>query len=415
MSEPDAGIARIPILHRGGIDNETRPSQAFQDFLVEIRRHLHRNPELGFEEHQTSSFIRRVLEENGLVVHGPIAGTGLYVDVEGASAGPMIGYRADIDALPTADAKSVEYASTCAGVGHLCGHDAHSSIAIGIALLLHSMRDQLRGRVRIFFQPNEEGMPSGATAMIRDGVLDGLEAVYATHVDPSLEVGRFGLLAGPVTAATDQFRIGITSPSTGHSARPQETADTLWIAVQISNAIYQLVGRITDARNPAVLTICRFRGGDAYNVIPSEVEFGGTLRSTSAEDRKTLMDRIEHIATELAAAHGARAHVEFDHGSPPVVNDERIIEHLEHTIGDLFGRQAVFHLPRPSMGAEDFAHYVAQVPGALMRVGTYSGPRTSFPLHDAHFDIDENALAPTAHLLTRALRDHLERRILADD
>lgn len=414
MSEPDAGVARIPVLHLDDISGEARPSRAFQDFLIQIRRHLHRNPELGFEEHQTSAFIRRVLEENGLVVHGPVAGTGLYVDIEGSSAGPTIGYRADIDALPTADAKSVDYASTCAGVGHLCGHDAHSSIAIGIALLLHSMRENLRGRVRIFFQPNEEGMPSGATAMIRDGVLDGLEAVYAMHVDPSLEVGRFGLLAGPITAATDQFRIVITSPSTGHSARPHQTADTIWIAVQIGNAIYQLVGRITDARNPAVLTICRFRGGDAYNVIPSDVEFGGTLRSTSAEDRKTLMDRIEHLATELAAAHGARAHVEFDHGSPPVVNHERIIEHLERTIGDLFGREAVFHLPRPSMGAEDFAHYVARVPGALLRVGTFSGPRTSFPLHDAHFDIDENALAPTAHLFALALRDHLERRILAD-
>ncbi len=412
MSESGLDIPSIPCFDADNLDGDAHPPEDYQSFLVEIRRHLHRNPELGFEEHRTSAFIRRVLEEHGFEVHGPVAGTGLYVDIEGDLEGPTVGYRADMDALPTADAKSADYASISPGVAHLCGHDAHSTIALGTAVLLRSMRDRLRGCVRVFFQPNEEGTPGGAIAMIRDGVLDGVEAVYAIHVDPTLEVGKFGLLAGAITAATDRFRIRIKSRSTGHSARPHDTADTIWIAVQISNAMYQLVGRITDTRNPAVLTICRFRGGDAFNVIPAEVEFGGTLRSTSVEDRQTLIRRIEHLATEFAAVNGARAHVDFDYGSPPVLNDERLIAHLEETIRDVCGNEAVHHVPRPSMGAEDFAHYVARIPGALLRVGTFSGPRTSFPLHDAHFDIDEHALAPTAYLIAQALVRHLDRRIL---
>lgn len=413
MSELDLEIASVPRFDASGLDWDAPASNEFQSFLVDIRRHLHRYPELGFEEHRTSAFIRRVLEEHGLEVNGPIAGTGIYVDITGDHDGPFVGYRADIDALPTADAKAADYASTCAGVAHLCGHDAHTAIAIGTAVLLDALRDRLRGSVRVFFQPNEEGTPGGAAAMIRDGVLDGLEAVYAIHVDPSLEVGKYGLLSGPVTAATDQFRIRIKGRSTGHSARPQETTDTIWVAVQISNVMYQIVGRITDVRNPAVLTICRFRGGDAYNVIPAEVEFGGTLRSTVAEDRLALMSRIKRIATDVAAANDASAEVDFDYGSPPVLNDPRIIEHLETTIRAQLGDGAVFHVPRASMGAEDFAHYVAVVPGALLRVGTFSGPQTSFPLHDAHFDIDERALASTAALLAQALSGHLEKRILS--
>lgn len=415
MSEVGIDIRSVPRFEADDVNGSERPSEDFQRFLVDIRRHLHRNPELGLEEHQTYAFIRRVLEEHGLRVHGPVAGTGLYVDIVGAVDGPLVGYRADIDALPTADAKATEYASACPGVAHLCGHDAHSSVAIGTAVLLHSMRHRLRGGVRVFFQPNEEGMPGGATAMIRDGVLEGVEAVYAIHVDPSLEVGKYGLITGAVTAATDQFRIRIKSRSTGHSARPHEIADTIWIAVQISTAMYQFVGRITDARNPAVLTICRFQGGEAFNVIPAEVEFGGTLRTTVAEDRQSLIHRIEHVATDIAAMNGARAHVVFDHGSPPVLNDARLIEHLEATIRDIAGDAAVFHLPRPSMGAEDFAHYLAHIPGALLRVGTQSGPRTSFPLHDAHFDIDESALSLTAYLLARTLAGHLDHTVLKGD
>ncbi len=414
--EPDVYIQSVPHLDADflTLGEAAASTDEFRHFLVAIRRNLHRHPELGFQERRTSAFIRKVLTEHGLEVHGPIAKTGLYVDIKGAGAGPMVGYRADMDALPIQDAKTSAYASKNDGVAHLCGHDAHVTIAIGAAILLSGMRDRINGTIRIFFQPNEEGSPGGATSMIRDGVLEGLEAVYALHVDPSLEAGKFGLIVGPVTAATDRFRVIIRNQSTGHSARPQETGDTVWIAVQVCTALYQQIGRVTDARNPAVLTICRIRGGDAYNVIPSDIEFGGTLRTTGPDDRQFLIQRIKRIASDLAAQNGVTAAVEIEHGSPPVINNDALIGHLEGTIRHLFGDEAVFYVPMPSMGAEDFAHYLEHVPGALLRVGTFSGPKSSFPLHDAHFDVDESAIAPASLLFARALSDHLDRRILTN-
>jgi amidohydrolase len=413
MNRSEIDISFVPSFAKDLLDEAGAPTDEFNRFLVAIRRNLHRHPELGFEEHRTSAFIRTVLEEHGFKVHGPIAQTGLFVDIEGGRPGPKVGYRADIDALPTQDAKSSAYASANAGVAHLCGHDVHTTIALGAAFLLRAMQSEISGTVRIFFQPNEEGSPGGASSMIRAGVLEGLEAVYAAHVDPSLEVGMYGLIVGPVTAATDQFRVEIRSRSTGHSARPHEAPDTMWVAIQICNSVYQLVGRVTDARNPAVLTVCRFRGGEAYNVIPSSVEFGGTLRTTVEEDRETLIQRIKRLATDVAVQSGTSVDVEFVNGSPPVDNNGTLIAHLESTIRDLFGDGAIFHVPRPSMAAEDFAHYLKHVPGALLRVGTFSGPKSSFPLHDAHFDIDERAIAPTAMLFARVLHGHLEKRILS--
>lgn len=398
-----------------GLETVNRVEEVPSDFgeqLRTIRRHLHRQPEIGQQEYETARFIRRTLEGQGLNVQGPIGRTGQYVDIEGTTSGPQIGYRADIDALPTDDAKEVGYASQHEGAAHLCGHDAHTTVAIGVALLLHRLRDQLAGTVRVFFQPNEEGMPSGAPVLIDEGILDGLEAVYAIHVDPTLEVGRYGMLSGPVTAAADRFDVHIEGPSTGHSARPHETPDTAWIAVQIANALYQLNGRITDPRNASVVTICKLAGGSAHNVIPRNTLLGGTLRCIDSGDRETLKTHIARVAQETAARYGAQAKVEFAAGPPPVINDGRLVENVASAARSLFGNEAIHHIPRPSMGAEDFAHYTQHVPGALIRVGTASGPDTSYPLHDAHFDLDERALAPTVQLMTMALRNHLRRRVL---
>lgn len=386
--------------------------EAFLDELTTIRRHLHMHPEVGGQERETAAFIRARLEAYGLDVRGPVADTGLYVDIEGAHPGRMVAYRADIDALPTQDAKRVPYASRCAGVAHLCGHDAHTTVGLGVARLLQQMRDEIHGSVRVFFQPNEEGTPGGAIDMVRDGILEGVEAAYAIHVDPTLPTGRYGLLTGAITAAADQFRIRVHAGRTGHSARPHETRDTIWIATQIANALYQIVGRLTDARNASVLTICRFRAGAAYNVIPAEAEFGGTVRTTSTEDRAYLHEQIHRITREIGTLYETEVDVAIQEGAPPVINDGRMVAHLEATLRELYGEEAVYHIPRPSMGAEDFAHYLEHVPGMLLRVGTSSGPETSFPLHDASFDLDEFALAPTALLMAHTLVGHLRKNIL---
>jgi amidohydrolase len=390
------------------INSVSEIPQQLAPMLVSIRRHLHMNPELGMQEHQTARYIRETLEMHGLAVNGPLAGgTGLYVDIEGAHDGPVVAYRADIDALPIQDAKDTPYASRNEGVAHLCGHDAHTALGIGVALLLSRLRGELHGTARVFFQPNEEGTPSGAPLMIRDGVLDGVSAVYAVHVDPTLPVGQFGLITGAATASTDRFKITVVAPTTGHSARPHLTADTIWIATQILNTLYQLPGRITDARSASVLTACRFHGGEAYNVIPREVEFGGTLRCTEAGDRLFLRDEMRKAATGIAERCGARAEVHFDYGAPPVMNDAMAVANVHRTVQETAGREAIHHIHRPSMGAEDFAYYLEKVPGALVRVGTADGPATRHPLHDACFDLAEDALEPAAQIMARVVINHL--------
>jgi amidohydrolase len=387
---------------------------SFAQMLTAIRRHLHRNPEVGMQEKGTSLFIRETLEQYGLDVQGPVAETGLYVDIDGRLPGGHVGYRADIDALPTQDAKQVGYRSRHDGVAHLCGHDAHTAVGIGVALLLHRRRADLRGRVRVFFQPNEEGLPSGAPRMIEDGVLDGLDAVYAIHVDPSLGVGRYGLMSGPVTAASDRFDVIVNQEGSGHSARPHEAVDTVWVATQIVNSFYQLIGRVTDARNATVLTICRFFAGQAHNVIPDRVEFGGTLRTTSTEDRNFLRQKLARAAEQIAVMHGASARFEYEQGAPPVINSPVLIQNVASIIQAAFGDHAIYSIPRASMGGEDFAHYLKHVPGALIRVGTASSPETSRPLHDDRFDIDETPLAPTAKLMAEVIQTHLDRRLTDD-
>ena len=361
------------------------------------------------DEHDTARFIRQTLEGYGLDVQGPIAGTGLYVDIEGEAPGGTVGYRADIDALPTQDQKRVPYRSQTPGVAHLCGHDAHTAIAIGVALVLQANRADLRGRARVFFQPNEEGLPSGAPLMIRAGILEGLDAVYAVHVDPRLDVGRYGLITGAATASSDRFELKVRQEGTGHSARPHEGVDTVWIASQLMNQFYQTAGRVTDARDASVLTITMLDGSEAHNVIPEQASLGGTLRTVSPDVRETIRSYMRQAVQRMEDLHGAHIELDFEDGSPPVVNDETAIENVDATIRQMFGDQAVHQIERSSMGGEDFAHYLKHVPGAFIRVGTASGPETSYPLHHHRFDIDETPLAPTARLMARTLMNHLER------
>jgi amidohydrolase len=388
--------------------------QSLAQLLVTVRRHLHMYPEVGMNEHDTSRFIRETLESYGLDVHGPIAGTGLYVDIEGDGSGGCVGYRADIDALPAQDQKRVSYRSQNPDVAHLCGHDAHTAVAMGVALVLHANRDQLSGRARVFFQPNEEGLPSGAPLMIRSGVLEGLDAVYAIHVDPTLDVGRYGLMVGPVTASSDRFDVRVRQEGTGHSARPHEGVDTVWVASQLMNQFYQMADRITDPRTPAIFTVTKMAGGEAHNVIPEEASFGGTLRTVSPDDRKTIRDYMRDAAQRMGTLHDAHIELDFEDGAPPVINDEATVDNVEQTIKEAFGEQAIHQIQQSSMGGEDFAHYLKHVPGAFIRVGTASGPETSYPLHHHRFDIDETPLAPTARLMARVLMNHLEGHLTED-
>jgi amidohydrolase len=388
--------------------------QDLANLLTTVRRHLHANPELGFQEHKTSRYIREVLQMEGVTGAREIGGTGVFVDIEGAQPGPMIAYRADIDALEAEDRKDVPYRSNTYQTAHLCGHDAHTAIAIGVAVILNGLKNHLHGTVRVFFQPNEEGVPSGAPVMIDAGVIDNVTAVYASHVDPTLQTGQYGLIAGPATASADRFLITVGSETSGHSARPHQTIDTVWVGTQIATQLYQLAGRISDVRNSAVVTICRFSGGHAFNVIPAEIEFGGTLRCIDDAERERLKSHIIRIAREVGEMYGAKVRVDYSDGAPPVVNHPGLVKGVATTIAELFGDEAIVQIPVPSMGAEDFAFYLKYIPGMLLRVGTASGSDTAHPLHDSRFDIDENALAPASQLMACVLMSHLKEQAILE-
>ena len=378
--------------------------------LSALRRDLHAHPELGFAEVETSRRVREWLESRGFETVGPLAGTGFYVEIVGAQPGPTVAYRADMDALPISEQTEASYRSTAPGVMHACGHDAHMSIGCGVAVLARERQDEIAGTVRVFFQPCEERTPSGAPAMITAGVLDGVSAVYAVHMDPSLPVGRFGFRSGSLTAACAPFRIIVRSEKSGHSARPHEAIDTVWVATQIANDLYQLAGRVTDARKAAVLTICRFQGGDALNVIPSEVEFGGTLRCVDGETLGYLREKIRRLAGALGAVYKADVEVAIEEALPAVINTTPEVDRARRAARDVFGDTSAVEIPLPSMGGEDFSYYLQRIPGAMVRVGSASGPDTRYPLHHARFDLDEGALPPAARLMAEVcLRDLADR------
>lgn len=378
-----------------------------QNALISIRRALHEYPEVGWDENQTSDRLKKHLSVMGLVPSGPIAKHGFFVDIVGDAPGPVIAWRADMDALPINDQKEVPYKSKRDGFGHMCGHDVHSTIALGVTSLLHRNRKHLKGTVRVFWQPAEECNPSGAPVMIEEGILQNVSAVYGMHCDPTLPSGTYGMRKREETAAFDSFKISISTAHTTHSARPHTGRDTIWIAHQIMSQIYQISGRITDALHPSVISICMFHGGYAINVIPDEVYFSGTARSARDEERTFIRHKITEIAQAFEKLYDVTVDVSFGKGAPSVFNNELLFNHFRRVVTHNLGAQS-FVSKHQSMGAEDFSFYTHEVPGLFIRVGTCESERTAHPLHSNYFDIDESVLANACAIAAYTLLDHLE-------
>lgn len=384
---------------------------ALEEELVSLRRSLHQYPETGWSEFQTSKSLQRHLTDAGLPTPSGMAATGFYLDITGKENGPVIAYRADLDGLPVQDQKEVPYASKRTGYGHLCGHDAHSSVAAGVARLLYRHRRQLQGTVRIFWQPAEEVTPSGAPRVIKEGVLDDIEAIYGIHCDPTLPYGTYSARPGAETGSFDTFEVTVEAPSTSHSARPYEGKDTIWIAHQIVQHLYQMVGRVTDVRKPGILTICAFHAGDALNVIPHHVTFGGTIRTRDEQLRQKLREYTREVTGGIGTLNGVEARVRFGEGAPSVINNDQMYRFVRGIITSQLGDDK-FPDREQSIGAEDFAYYTQKFPGLFLRTGTAYDPETSHPLHHSCFDIDERVLAPTSSLMAYILIRHLEEKVL---
>lgn len=314
------------------------------------------------------------------------AGTGLTVEV--GEGEPLVAFRADIDALPLDEANVLPFRSEMPGVMHACGHDAHTAIGIGIARVLAGL-DGLEGRVRFLFQPAEETIPGGAEAMVAEGVMDGVRAILAFHVDPSIPPGSVGLRADAITGASDRLKVTLEGPG-GHTSRPHQTVDLLQAAARLVVDLPAHLRRVHDPRSALVVVFGWMSGGTTENVIPARVDLGGTVRLFDLAFWRGLPPLVERLVHEIVAPFGAAATVVYERGAPPVVNDAAVIDTITEAATEALGPGGV--LPtHQSLGAEDFAWYLEEAPGALIRLGT-ALPDRRVDLHSATFDLDERAI-----------------------
>nr|WP_166626795.1 M20 family metallopeptidase [Jeotgalicoccus sp. S0W5] len=358
---------------------------------IDFRRILHRYPELSTEEFETSKRIQEKLTEYGIPFKTGFAGTGILGIIEGEQSGKIIGIRADIDALPMKEISGVEYVSENEGVMHSCGHDAHTSMLLHAGKVLNDNKKDLKGTILLIFQPAEELSPTGGSkAMMEDGVFDEYEPemLLAQHVWPDLEVGKFGVMAGPIMGNSDKFKI-IIKGSGGHASMPHSTVDALITGNQVVNALQTLVSRNANPMEPAVLTVGRFEAGTKHNVIAETAELEGTIR-TQSDGTKTLMKkRFFEVVENVVTSMGAECEIIFDDGYPATVNDDHWASELRKSIVNLYGETAVPSL-QPSLAGEDFARFLQKYPGVYYWLGTSVGEGQK-PLHNPAFRLNEDA------------------------
>ena len=361
--------------------------------LVAIRRELHMHPELSMEEIETTRRIRGWLEEAGLTVRTLGLPTGLIVDIEGASPGPTVALRADIDALPITEETGLPFASRVPGKMHACGHDFHTASMIGAALLLNRRRDQLKGRVRMIFQPAEE-IAVGARMMIKAGVLEGVDAIFGMHNKPELPVGTVGIRAGALMASVDRFLIRVTGKG-GHGAIPDAAVDPIVAASAVVGALQTIVSRNTSPLDSAVVSVCRFQSGATWNVIPDHAELEGTVRAFDAGVRRRMPEQIRRVAEGVAAGYGASAELIWTEGQHFVNNDPAMAALMTRAAEEL-GLAVVE--AQPTTAGEDFSVYQEHVPGCFIWMGT-SGTEG---WHHPRFTLHEDALTISASLFAHA-------------
>lgn len=381
-------------------------SEIAQD-LIRWRRELHQHPELGMEEWRTSAFIEERLREIGVDDIVTMAGTGKVALLRGNSEGPTVMLRADIDALPIGDEKSVDYASTIAGRAHLCGHDGHTAMLLGAAKLL-KQRGIPNGNVKLVFQPAEE-LLKGAKALIAAGVLEQpkVDAAFGLHVSPKYSVGQIAVCPGPAYAYSDGLNVTIDGKA-GHAAYPNQGIDSIAIASQVVSALQQVVSRMTNPLASAVVTIGKFHAGHARNVIAPQAVLEGTIRTHDAIVRQQVHTAVRNIVTGVCEAYGARSRVDIIQGARPVLNDETLIPHLSAAVRTVLGTPAL-QLVSPSTAGEDFSFYTELVPSLFFWLGVRNEQKgIVHGLHHPLFDLDEEALPSGACLLAETALNYLQ-------
>ena len=403
---------------RGDAARQQRVAQAAEALRAQIvaqRRDFHMHPELSNREERTARVVAERLRELGLTdIRTNVARHGVVALLKGGRPGPVVAVRADMDALPINETLDVPYKSQTPGVKHACGHDAHTTVELGVAEVLSKMRDEIPGTIKFIFQPAEEGAPAGeeggATLMIKEGVLDNPrpQAIFGLHTEPNLQAGQIGYHSGPAMASSDTFSIIIRGKS-AHGAQPQLGVDAVVVASQCVLALQNIRSRKIDPLEPLVITVGTIQGGTRFNVIAGEVKMTGTMRTHNNEVRERAVALMRETLANVAAAHGATYELNFEGSNPVTYNEPALVEETLPTIRGVVGDRNTIAL-RPFMPAEDFSHYQKIVPGFYYFLGVGNRARgITSGWHTADFDIDEESLVVGVKVMSNVLLDYLER------
>ena len=362
----------------------------YADLVRDFRRWFHRHPEAGFEEFETSNYIKAYLNKNNIPFQA-VGATGVIAELDTGRPGKTIALRADIDALPILEANDLEFKSENEGFMHACGHDSHAAILLASCKFFQDHLDEYNGKIRFLFQPAEESPPGGALDLMAAGALDGVDHVYGLHCNPEIPVGSISVINGPMMAAADRFKIKVIG-SGGHGASPHQTVDAVILAAQLINNLQVIVSRNVNPQHAAVMTIGKINGGFRFNVIAETVELEGTVRTLLPEVRKQVEERMEEIIKGTVLAHGATYEFDYEYGYPPLRNHVANMDIVRKIGYELLGQDQVVELPFASMGGEDFSYYLEEKPGAFFRLGIMHTDQRQYPLHNDKFNLNEAGL-----------------------
>jgi amidohydrolase len=373
-----------------------------------MRRDFHLHPELGFQEFRTAGIVARELHDLGIEISAGIGKTGVVGLIEGGKPGPTLLLRADMDALPIQEETDASYSSSNPGVMHACGHDGHTAILLTVARMLHKIRDDIPGTIKLVFQPAEEGM-GGAESMIQDGVLESpkVDLAIGLHVWNEKPLGWLGIAAGPTMAGAEKFNIRLIGKG-AHGASPHLGADPVAAGAQIISALQTIVARNVAPLGAAVVSVTTFHAGDAFNILPQYAELTGTIRTFEPKVRETVLRRFSEIVEGIATSMSCRAEIELIRLTPPVINEPRITQIIQDTARHVLPDYELSTTDHITMGSEDFAFFMEKTPACFFFVGSADEKRgLNYGHHHPKFDFDETALSRSAALMAQAALDLL--------
>ncbi len=387
------------------LEHISKKSKQIFPQLVEIRRQIHQQPELAWEEHRTGQIIQNRLNESG--INGQTcAETGLLVELGPDKSNKAVALRIDMDALPVQEQTNLPFASQKPGVMHACGHDVHIAIGVGVIEVLHEIKEMLPGKIRIFFQPAKEFNSGGAQKIIQEGILEGVQQIYGFHVHPSLNVGQIGIKFGVMLSSSDTFTLEIKSKD--EAVRHHHlSAINIITAAQIINALRQITSRRIDPLKPSQINVRTICGGQFNGELTDRVELKGDIFTVDKEMRGQLQEILQQTVTGFAQANDVDFELTFSPGPPILHNEYEPTHTVKIAAQELLGEKNVISLPYPEFAIEDFSYYLQKIPGSYFRLGCASNLDTSYPLHSPYFNVDESCMEVGVKILSRVVIESL--------